>query len=86
MFDRLLKRIADDLRWIADHISPSQEKPVKYFPPGPIGEIRPINIKGKTTYYWYYTKDGKRVKKYLSRDKQKAEEKREEMSGWLLDN
>lgn len=84
MFDKLLNKLAETLHQIADKITPTS-KPIKYLPPQPIGQITTRTIKGKKTFYLLYTdKDGKRKSQYLSRNKEKAEERREELSGWLL--
>lgn len=83
--DNLLKGISDTLHRVADAFAPSCDPNHKYFPSEPVGEIREMKVKGATTYFWYFCKDGKKQRQYLSRDKDKAEQRREEMSGWLFD-
>ena len=90
MFSRLLDTIANQLISIGEKI---KQKPadrvqhtaqsIEYLPPKPVGEIRPRKHQGTTAYFWLYDEDGKRKYKYLSRDKKLAEEKREELSGFL---
>jgi hypothetical protein len=86
LIDSLLSKLSQGLHWLGDRVKPVSE-PVRYLPPDPIGEIITRKNKGKPTYFLKYrTKDGKPDYKYLSRDKAKAEEKREELSGWLLND
>jgi hypothetical protein len=85
MFSRLLTALSEGL--IAAGQSLKQQtppEPIQYFPPKPEGVIRPRKHGGKISFFWIYTDaNGKRVNKYLARDKQKAEERREELSGFL---
>lgn len=86
IIDNLLKKISDGLLWLGNKVKPATEN-VRYLPPAPIGEIIVRLNKGKPTYFLKYRdKNGKPDYKYLSRDKEKAEEKREELSGWLLND
>jgi hypothetical protein len=84
--NNLFKGISDTLHRVADALAPSCEPNPQYLPSEPVGEIRAMKVTGKTTYFWYFCKDGKRQRQYLSRDKDKAEQRREELSGWLLDD
>jgi hypothetical protein len=85
MLSKILNALSDGL--IAAGRSLRQQtslEPIRYFPPGPIGEIRPRKHGKKTSWFWLYKDEsGKRVTKYLSRDKNKAIERREELSGFL---
>jgi hypothetical protein len=84
--NNLFKGISDTLHRVADALSPYCEPNTQYLPSEPIGEIREMKVRGVKTYFWYFCKDGKKQRQYLSRDKDKAEQRREEMSGWLLDD
>lgn len=82
----LFKGISDTLHRVADAFAPACEPNPQYIPSEPVGEIREMKVKGATTYFWYFCKDGKKQRQYLSRDKDKAEQRREELSGWLFDD
>jgi hypothetical protein len=81
----LLKSISNTLHRAADALAPKLETNIQYIPAEPIGEIKARKVKGVMTYFWYFQKDGKNDRRYLSRDKDKAEQRREELSGWLFD-
>jgi hypothetical protein len=83
--DNLFKGISDTLHRVADALAPKLEPNTQYIPAEPIGEIKARKVKGVMTYFWYFQKDGKNDRRYLSRDKDKAEQRREELSGWLFD-
>jgi hypothetical protein len=87
MIRQLLSNLVHSLYWIGDRLKPKgmASKAIRYLPPSPIGEIKLGKHRGTMAYFWSYTDPGgKRHRKYLSRDKQLAEEKREELSGWLF--
>jgi hypothetical protein len=85
MFSKLLTALSDGL--IAAGQSLKRQtliEPVRYFPPKPVGEIRPRKHGSKISFFWLYNdNEGNRCTKYLARDKQKAIERREELSGFL---
>lgn len=83
--NKFFKDLSDGLHRIADALSPTIETNIQYIPPEPVGEIREMKVKGVPTYFWYFQKDGKNDRRYLSRDKDKAEQRHEELSGWLFD-
>jgi hypothetical protein len=85
MFSKLLTALSEGLIAAGQSLKrQTPPTPTRYFPPKPEGEIRPRKHGGKISFFWIYTdENGKRVNKYLSRDKQKAEERREELSGFL---
>jgi hypothetical protein len=85
MLDNLLKKMSNAFHWLGDRLEPKPVEAIRYLPPALIGEVITWKNKGKPTYFLKYRNgEGKTDYKYLSRDKQKAEEKREELSGWLL--
>jgi hypothetical protein len=83
--NNLFKGISNTLHRVADALSPKLETNIQYIPADPVGEIREMKVKGISTYFWYFTKNGKTDRRYLSRDKDKAEQRREELSGWLYE-
>jgi hypothetical protein len=85
MFSKLLTALSDGLIAAGQSLKRQTSiEPVRYFPPKPVGEIRSRKHGSKISFFWLYTdENGERVSKYLSRDKQKAEERREELSGFL---
>lgn len=83
MFFKLLNAVSDGLIAIGQKLKDKSPQPITYFPPLPVGEIRPRKHRGTIAYFWLYDENGERKSKYLSRDKAKAEEKREELSGFL---
>jgi hypothetical protein len=85
MFSQLLTALSEGLIAAGQSLKrQTTPKPIQYFPPKPVGEIRPRKHGKKISFFWMYTdENGKRVNKYLARDKQKAEERREELSGFL---
>jgi hypothetical protein len=85
MFGQIRNIIADALTQIASVVKQPDSQPIRYMPPEPIGEIREGIHRGHHAYFWLYGEKGKRQRKYLSRDKQIAEQKREELSGFLVD-
>jgi hypothetical protein len=85
MFGQIRNIIADALTQIAAVVKEPAPKPIDYLPPEPIGEIRPGKHRGHTAYFWLYREHGRQQRKYLSRDKKIAEQRREELSGFLVD-
>lgn len=85
MFGKILSLVADNLSKVADRIRPKPPEPIAYFPPQPIGEIIEGKHRGVTAYFWKREERGTMVRSYLSRDKQKAIARREELSGWLIE-
>jgi hypothetical protein len=85
MFSKLLTALSDGLIAAGQSLKrQTSPEPIRYFPPKPIGEIRPRKHGGKISFFWLYTdENGAKKAKYLARDKQKAEERREELSGFL---
>ena len=85
MFGKILSLVADNLTKVADKIRPKQPEPIAYFPPPPIGEIVEGKHRGVTAFFWKVPTSTGTVRKYLSRDKEKAIARREELSGWLIE-
>jgi hypothetical protein len=83
MFGKFLNTLADSLVAAAEAIKSKAARPISYLPPEPIGEIREAKHMGTTAHFWYYQHKGKAHRRYLSRDKEKAEQKREDLSGFL---
>lgn len=87
MLKNLLKKISTALHWLGDRLEPKPPEATRYLPPAPIGELITRKNNGKPTYFLKYRNGEGRIDyRYLSRDKDKAEEKREELSGWLLND
>ena len=86
LLGKFFKRIGDGFQQLGDRLTTPKSEPIRYIPTEPVGEIRTRMNNGKPAYYWLYDDKGKRKSKYLSRDKELAESKREELSGWLLDD
>lgn len=85
MFGKILNIVADKLTQVAATIRPKPPEPIAYFPPKPIGEIVEGKHRGVTAYFWKRKANGKMVRSYLSRSKERAYEKRDELSGWLIE-
>jgi hypothetical protein len=85
MFRQILASISDGLIAAGQSIRKRTEiKPIEYFPQQPIGEIRPRKHGKAISFFWlYYDEEGVRQTKYLARNKEKAIERREELSGFL---
>lgn len=85
MFSKLLIAISDGLIAAGQSLKRQTSiEHIRYFPPKPIGEIRPRKHGKRISFFWLYTDDdGNRISKYLARDKQTAIERREELSGFL---
>ncbi len=84
MFSELFNRLGTKLISIGEKLTEQSKKTSDYFPKQSIGEIRPRQHRGKTAFFLVFTDDdGKRASKYLSRDRDKAEKKAEELSGFL---
>jgi hypothetical protein len=85
MFSKLLTALSDGLIAAGQSLKrQTQAEPIQYFPPKPVGEIRPRKHSGKISFFWIYTDaNGDRKAKYLARSIEKAEQRREELSGIL---